>query len=55
MVSFGGQVLGNELDDAGGELVEVDVDDEVEATRSLPTPYMPSQSERDMFGYRCAL
>ena len=44
MVSCG-QVLGNEVDTAEGELVEGD--DEVEAARSLPTPYMPSQSERD--------
>ena len=45
MVCFGRQVLGNELDDAGGELVVGE--EEVETTRSPPTPYMPSQSERD--------
>ena len=45
MVSFGRQVLGNEVDDADGELVEGEA--EVEATRSPPAPYTPSQSERD--------
>ena len=40
------QVLGNEVDDAGGELVEAE-DEEAQAATTLPTPYMPTQSERD--------
>ena len=35
------------LDMEGGELVEGDVEDEVQPASSQPTPYMPSQSERD--------
>ena len=37
--------MGNEVGDADGEIVEGE--EEIEVTRSPPTPYMPSQSERD--------
>ena len=41
-----GQVLGNEVGDASGELVEAE-EEEAQAVDTLPTPYMPTQSERD--------
>ena len=41
------QVLGNEVDDAAdGELVEAE-EEEAQQVSTLPTPYMPTQSERD--------
>ena len=40
------QVLGNEVEDADGELVEAE-EEEAQKAESLPTPYMPTQSERD--------
>ena len=40
------QVLGNEVGDAGGELVEAQ-EEEAQAAATLPPPYMLTQSERD--------
>ena len=40
------QVLGNEIGDGEGELVEAE-EEEAQAAATLPTPYMPTQSERD--------
>ena len=39
-----GQVLGNEVDDADGELVEAE-EEEAQAVDTLPTPYMPTLNE----------
>ena len=40
------QVLGNEIEESSGELVEAE-EEEAQQAASLPTPYMPTQSERD--------
>ena len=41
-----GEILGNEVDGNGGELVE-STEDDVQPVNSLATPYTPTQSERD--------